>query len=424
MAPLGRIGVMSHTRSPGPEPCASGLASVADPANLRHMQRRPPSLLRPLLPTLAIGLAAALAPAVSPAADEAPSRLPLERFADGIHHSQNSHHLTRYPRLAADDVAGIAEHLLLYQRANGGWRENEDPRRILTAEERAALAADREKTDTGFDNGATCPQIAYLAGAYQILGDTRHRDAARRGLEFVLSAQHSSGAWPHSFPNGEAYRGLLTFADAVTPNVLRLLRAVAAGRAPFEWVEPSLRERARAAVARGDAAVLLLQIRRGGRLTGWAGQYDPITLAPTRGRSFELPSITSRETVEVLRYLIGIETPPPEVVAAVEAAAAWLQASAITGWRLETVAADAVDFQYHISVEDRRLVADPTAPPLWARFYDLTTNAPVLANREGQQVAAYEQVGRERRTGYDWYGRWPASFLDEELPAWRKRCAK
>ena len=366
-------------------------------------------------------LAAPLTPAAPPAPPDPVSPLPLEGFADGIHHWRNAHRTTDYPRLPADAVAAIAENLLLHQRANGGWRENEDPLRLLAAEERAALAADRDKLDASFDNSATCPQIAYLAGSYQITGDTRHRDAALRGLDYVLAAQHACGGWPHSFPNAAGYRGLVTFADAVTPNVLGLLRQVAAGAPPFGWVEPALRERARAAVARGDAAVLHLQVRQRGRLTGWAGQYDPVSLAPARGRTFELPSITSRETVDVLRYLISIERPTPEIVAAVEGAATWLEASALHGWRFERFAAPPVTFEYHTATDDRRLVPDPAAPPLWARFYDLETNEPVLANRRGQRVATFGEVERERRTGYDWYGTWPASFLRDKLPVWRTR---
>ncbi|HLP02662.1 MAG TPA: pectate lyase, partial [Opitutaceae bacterium] len=262
---------------------------------------------------------------------ETRAALPLEGFADGIQHWAKAHGAD-YARLAPDDLEAIATNLLRYQRANGGWRENDDPLRLLPAEERATIAATRDLRDTSFDNSATCPQIAYLAGAYHLTGNVEYRAAALRGLEFVFTAQHAVGAWPHSYPETAAYRGLLTFADSVTPNVLRLLRQVAAGAEPFTWADPALRARARLAIARGDAAVLRLQIRQNGRLTGWAGQYDPATLAPAQGRAFELPAIVSRETVEVLRYLATIENPSPETVAAVESGARWLRESALYGW--------------------------------------------------------------------------------------------
>ncbi len=44
-----------------------------------------------------------------------------------------------YPRYAPDQVARIADNILLYQRSDGGWIENQDPARILDADMFAAL---------------------------------------------------------------------------------------------------------------------------------------------------------------------------------------------------------------------------------------------------------------------------------------------
>lgn len=350
--------------------------------------------------------------------------LPLDGFADGIHHWRNAHHVTDYPRLADADVRGIADHLLLYQRANGGWHENEDPLRVLSDEEKQRLLADRTRTDTSLDNRNTWPQIAYLAGAFDLTGDPRYRDAALHGLDFLLSAQHASGGFPHSFPSTDGYRPHVTFADDVLPDVLRFLDRVAEGRAPFGFIDADRRSRAAAAVARGNACILRLQVRQAGRPTIWAGQYHHATLAPVGARSFELPALVCRESVAVVRYLMGLEQPSPEVIAAVEAAVAWFRSAAIAGLRYETVAAEPVKYQWHTSTTDRRTAPDPAAPPLWARFYDLETSQPFLANRDGRRVATLAEVERERRTGYDWYGTWPAPLLERDYPAWRARLGR
>ena len=209
---------------------------------------------------IVIGLLVLAAAPVSPAAPP----LSLDGFADCIHHWQNSHHTTDYPRLAEDDVRGIADNILLYQRDNGGWRENEDPLRILSAEEKAEILADRPLPDTSLDNRNGWPQVEYLAGAFGLTGDTRYRDGCLRGLGFILSAQHASGGFPHSFPSQEGYRPYLTFADDVLPDILRTLRKIARGAAPFDFIEPAIRKRAAAAVARGDACILRLQVIQDG----------------------------------------------------------------------------------------------------------------------------------------------------------------
>jgi PelA/Pel-15E family pectate lyase len=371
--------------------------------------------------TLASLAAFALTAATALHAAPPPPPLPLDGFADCIHHWRNANHITDYPRLADADVRGIADNILLYQRANGGWRENEDPLRILPAEEQARILADRTKTDTSLDNRNTWPQVEYLAGAFRLTGDPRYRDAAVRGLDFIFSAQHASGGFPHSFPSTESYKPHLTFADDILPDVLRFLRKVAAGAAPFEFIDAERRARAAAAFARGDACILTLQVRQSGVPTVWAGQYHHVTLAPVGARAFELPALVSRESVAVVRYLMSVESPSPEMMQAIDSAVAWFERVSINGLRLETFAAEPIKYQWHTSTTDRRTVPDASAPPLWARFYDLKTSEPFLANRDGERVFSLAEVARERRTGYDWYGRWPEELLRKDYPAWRRQ---
>ena len=167
-----------------------------------------------------------------------------------------------------------------------------------------------------------------------------------------------------------------------------------------------------------------MQIRQNGVRTIWAGQYHHETLEPVGARSFELPGLVCRESVAVVRYLMRIEEPSAEVISAVEGAIAWFRAATIAGLRYETVSAEPVKYAWHTSSTDRRTVADSTAPPLWARFYDLHTNQPFLANRDGQRVGTLAEVERERRTGYDWYGTWPAPLLEWDYPAWQARISR
>jgi PelA/Pel-15E family pectate lyase len=378
------------------------------------------------LPSLAAlaACAATTGPApVGPPPAPGTTAVSLEGLADGIKHYRNRHGAD-YAKYAPEQIVEIADNVLLYQRANGGWIENQDPTRILDASERARIVADQAKPEISFDNRNVFSQVEYLAAVHAQTSEARFRAAAVRGIEVMLAHQIAScGGWPHTVPGREPYHGHITIADEVTSGVLTVLRRVAAGAPPFGFVERQLRARARDAVARGDACLLRLQIVQAGQLAGWAGQYDSQTLQPALGRSYELPAIVAWETTGVVRYLIGIEPPPPEVVRAVEGAVAWLERSRLTGLRVETFPAELVKYQYHTSTTDRRLVADPAAPPLWARFYDLADNSIVLANRDGKRVAAYDQIARERRTGYDWYGEWPAKLLSTELPAWRARVA-
>lgn len=355
---------------------------------------------------------------------QAAEPVPIDGFFDGIQHWKNRTSADGYATYRADQVARIADNLLLYQRANGGWAPNNDPLRILNDEERTAIEAERWREDSSFDNRTTYTQVDYLAAAFGRTGDARYRDAALRGIEFILKAQHENGGFPHSYPNKNGYRPHITIVDDVMSGVLGTLRRIAESHAAYAFVEDPLRARVKEALARGDACLLKLQVRVGDQLTGWASQYDEHTLAPTTGRSFELPGLISSESAGVLRYLMSIDPPSDEVRTAIEAGVAWLARSEIKGLRIDRVPAETIRYPHHTSRHDVIVVADPEAPPIWGRFYEIDTNRPFMANRDGRKVYQLSEVDRERRTGYSWYSGAPKRLLDVDYPAWKARVGR
>lgn len=369
-----------------------------------------------IMPALIAALT--LTACATPPPASAPS---LDGFYDAVHHWQNKNGKS-YARYAEDNVTAIADNLLLLQRDNGGWIENRDPARILSEAEKAAALKEKSDPAFSFDNRNIYTQVEYLMAAYERTRRSDYRTAALRGLDLILSQQiKSCGGWPHTVPAKSSFHDKITMADEVTSGNLRLLRRISTGEYPFDSVSKDLRRKTASAVAAGDACLLRLQIRQNGQLTGWAGQYDPVTLQPVKGRSFELVSIVSQESVENTRYLMSIPNPSPEIIAAVEGAVAWMKRSAIPGKRLETFALPApVKYDYHTATTDNRLVDDPSAPPLWARFYDISDNSVILANRDGLRVATYADIHPERRSGYGWYGQWPKELITELYPMWSK----
>jgi PelA/Pel-15E family pectate lyase len=67
------------------------------------------------------------------------------------------------------------------------------------------------------------------------------------------------------------------------------------------------------------------------------------------------------------------------------------------------------------------VVADAQAPPLWARFYEIESNQPIFADRDGVPKSTLADIGYERRNGYSWYGRWPQKLLETEYPEWKQK---
>jgi len=203
------------------------------------------------------------------------------------------------------------------------------------------------------------------------------------------------------------YSRLITFNDDAMVNVMRLLDDVAAGRAPFGFVDDGRRARAARAVARGINLIQATQVRAGGRLTIWTAQYDPATLAPAPARTFEPVALATRESASIVEFLKERPDRGPGVAVAIEAALAWFGGARLAGIRVE----DRLDASAPLGW-DRVVVADRSAPPVWARFYDIATNQPVFVGRDGVPKRTLAEIEYERRTGYAWFGTWPKGVVE------------
>jgi PelA/Pel-15E family pectate lyase len=117
-----------------------------------------------------------------------------------------------------------------------------------------------------------------------------------------------------------------------------------------------------------------------------------------------------------------IKNPDQKIINSIQSAVKSFNNSKISGIRFETISAPKTDYQYHSTDEDRIVVKDPGAPPIWARFYELKTHRPLFCNRDGKPVYSLAEVERERRTGYAWYVYDPQEIFDK-YPEWQLKWA-
>jgi rhamnogalacturonan endolyase len=336
----------------------------------------------------------------------------LSLFQDGIAHWQKKYGRDRDDaRLEPAEIVAIAENILRYQNPDGGWPKDIDYLAVVEYDEVRRLRGHTLDRST-LDNHCTYPQVAYLAKVYQQTHQERYRDAAQRGLEFILREQRPTGGWRGADVDA------ITFNDDVMTGTMRLLLDIQQAAPHFDWLDSRCRARAAAALDKGIDATLACQILLNGAKTGWCQQHDHETFAPVKARTYELPSIGGRETADIIRFLMALPEPDQRIVDAIEAGVAWLRAAKITGIRVTNVPIDPVRFEHHTATFDRVVIDDEAAPPIWARFYELETGLPFFCGRDGIKVPTLAEVELERRTGYGWYGHWPARLLEHEYPAW------
>jgi PelA/Pel-15E family pectate lyase len=136
---------------------------------------------------------------------------------------------------------------------------------------------------------------------------------------------------------GDEYYSRITYNDDAMVQVMSLLQGVASGEAPYDFVDEKRREQAAAALELGIDCVLKTQVKQNGVLTAWGAQHDEHTLEPAWARAYEPPSLSGGESVGIIRFLMSMDNPSPEIIAVVEGGAAWLQHVAIEGMRQEPV---------------------------------------------------------------------------------------
>lgn len=295
----------------------------------------------------------------------------------------------------------VLENILSWQDKYGSWPKNTD-----TASRR--FSGDRDSLQGTFDNGATTREMRMLARAYRATGRPAYRDAFLKGLDLILKAQYPTGGWPQYYPPPQkSYHRHITFNDGAMVMVMELLREIA-NEPQYDFVDKERRKRAQEAFDNGVECILNCQVVVNGRRTVWCAQHDETDFSPCQGRSYELVSLSGGESVGILQLLMSLEPPSPAVVEAITSAVRWYCQSRIEGVR--------------VVMEDDipRVVCDPDAPPLWARFYEIETNRPLFSNRDGKPLYDFNLVVPERSSGYKWLGEWGEDVFDG-YQRWREK---
>ena len=221
----------------------------------------------------------------------------------------------------------IVEKMLVFQRSVGGWPKAIGEVKVnynhrLSAAECACTLDDRNRNDVIIDNNATTREILYLVEAFRRTNNPAYRQAAKKGIRYLLTMQYANGGFPQFYPDLSSYRHQITYNDDdAMVCTFTILRGVAQQKDQFTLVDPHLVPAAKGAVRRGIACNLGTQYRQpNGRLSAWCAQYDEKTLRPAKARACELASLSGDESVSIVRFLMGIDRPSEAVKTTVESA--------------------------------------------------------------------------------------------------------
>lgn len=283
----------------------------------------------------------------------------------------------------------LADSIVQYQLSDGGWRKD------MTTSNSGSWGK------STIDNDTTTSQIKVLAKTYNQTKNTKYLTACQKGIDLLLNGQYSNGGWPQVFNDAGTYHAHITYNDNAMIHVMNLLTEVSKKSGDYTFIDSTRASRASSAIQKGIQCILNTQIIVNGVKTAWCQQHDEVTLKPASARAYELPSNCTSESVSIVNYLKGISNPGTEITNAINSAVKWFAQVKILGIKV-------ID-----TGNDRIVVNDTTAPPIWARFYEIGTNKAIFVDRDGSIHFQLSEISQERRTGYAWYGDWPKNLVKD-----------
>lgn len=290
----------------------------------------------------------------------------------------------------SSEATALADEMIQYQLSDGGWRK------------------DMKTETTGswnkstIDNNATWGQIRFLASVYNATGTEKYKTSCLKGIDLLLNGQYSNGGWPQVFDDAGTYHAHITYNDKAMVSVLEVLQEVSNKSGAFAWVDSNYQKKAGNAVDKGIQCILNTQITVNGTLTAWCQQHDENSLAPASARAYELPSICTSESAEIVTFLRSLPEAKrtADVVRSINAAVRWFDAVKIENKK----------WDWNSDKSDK-VLTDSSGSTIWARFYDLENSKPLFSDRDGLAYTDVTQISLERRTGYAWYGTWCANNI-------------
>lgn len=322
----------------------------------------------------------------------------------------------------SDAARHVADVIVSFQTPAGGWSKNQNRAGALRLpgqpyasdnNSRQLSEDDFDKAsdpDWGYvgtlDNGATITELRFLGKVTtQVPGAAGepYRRAILGGVRYLLNAQMPNGGWPQVWPLQGGYHDAVTFNDNAVSEAAALLTEVSGRGGDFAFLPAKVRAEAGRAAARARACILAAQIRVDGKLTAWGQQADPFTLEPVAGRNYEPPALASGESADLLLYLMSLPDPSPAEITAIHAGVAWLKGTALRDKAWTGGKGDP---------RGRRLIDQPGAPPIWARYYGVADQKPVFGERDKTLRDDANELSLERRNGYAWFSAGPQKAID------------
>jgi len=303
-----------------------------------------------------------------------------------------------------NDPERYAKNIISWQMDHGGFGLHDATfyEKLWDGNQKRSEWVSKGRELGNFDDDATVAEIRFLATVYGKTTDPNLQSLIKASvdhcLKFIFKSQYENGGWPQVYPQRykRTYSNNVTLNDDAMVRTMVLLSDIIANVTPFDTdlVTDEIKGKIYPRLTSAVAYLLRAQIKNNNKLTLWSSQYDFETDAPASARNYELVSKSGRESVGVLAYLMNWPEQSKKVVAAVSGGVAWYDANKVKNMAL-------INGEF----------SDKIGAELWYRFYELGSNVPFFAGRDGIKKYDLALVEDERRKGYSWGNNYASNVL-------------
>ncbi|SFJ89380.1 pectate lyase, PelA/Pel-15E family [Halobacillus dabanensis] len=296
-----------------------------------------------------------------------------------------------------------ANNIITWQMDHGGWSKGIEHNRSWDGEEPRSEWVNADGVELGtIDNDATVKEIYFLAEAYYATKDERYKKSAEEGIDFLMDLQYDTGGFAQVFPRRGNYSDMVTFNDEAMIRVLDMFDDILNQKYPFNTgvIDETYHQKLEESMKIAVDYILKAQVEVDGKLTAWGAQHDPYSYEPVKARAYEHPSISGKESVGIVRFLMSRPNQTYEMRNAIKGALDWFDKNKLVGVR-------------YVSGGDEKgeyFVEDPNTTT-WYRFYEIGTNKPIFSGRDGIIKHDIHEIEQERRDGYQWGGSYATLLL-------------
>lgn len=154
---------------------------------------------------------------------------------------------------------------------------------------------------------------------------------------------------------------------------MRIMQKIANGSGDFAFVDSTRKQKAQKSVDKGIECILNCQITFNGKLTALCQQHNEKALEPDYARAYELPSISTYESFEIVMFIRSLPDAKKSVavIKSINAAVKWF----------DSVKIENKKWDWNADKSDK-VLTDVSGSTIWARFYDLNNSSSMALRLE------------------------------------------